>query len=231
MSNILDLQKVLGIKFNNQDLLREALTHRSFLNEKKSKGICHNERLEFLGDAVLELSVTKFLFDEFKHKAEGELTSLRASLVNSRMLFKVADKIKLNFYIKLSKGEAKDSGKGREFILANAMEALIGAIYVDQGYGIADSFVRKYICSNIHNILKKKLWRDSKSMFQEKAQEKESITPVYKILKEKGPDHKKHFVVGAYLNGELVATGEGLSRREAEREAAGNALTSKGWSE
>ncbi|MCF7835548.1 MAG: ribonuclease III [Candidatus Marinimicrobia bacterium] len=224
-----ELEKEIGINFKNLELLQEALTHRSFLNEKKSKEVSHNERLEFLGDAVLELSVTTFLFDKFSKKPEGELTSLRASLVNSQILFEVADKLNLNSFIKVSKGEAKDSGKGRRFILANAMEALIGAIYLDQGYKVADTFIRENICSNIGNILNNKLWQDPKSVFQEKAQEKEAITPVYKIIEEKGPDHEKHFVMGAYLGSTLVAKGEGYSKQEAERMAAENALVKKKW--
>ncbi|MBU1091751.1 ribonuclease III [Patescibacteria group bacterium] len=227
--DLVELERVIDVKFGDINLLQEALTHRSFLNEKRAGDTHHNERLEFLGDAVLELAVTRFLFDEFPEKTEGDLTSLRASLVNSNMLFQVADKLKLHLYIRLSKGEAKDSGKGRHFILANAMEALIGAIYLDRGYETSDTFVRKHICSNMGNILKKKLWQDSKSVFQEKAQEKDGITPVYKVVEESGPDHEKYFVVGAYLGNELVAKGEGLSKQEAERAAAEKALSNKKW--
>jgi len=226
------LEKFLEINFKNKDLLKEALTHRSFLNESSRETGSHNERLEFLGDAVLELVVTNLLFNEFPYKNEGELTSLRAALVNSKMLFEVAEGIKLYDYLRLSKGEAKDFfGKGRQFILANAFEALVGAIYVDLGYGEAEKFIKKYICSNLNQIVEQKLWRDPKSLFQEKAQDITGITPVYGVLKESGPDHKKFFVSGVYLDEEIVAQGEGYSKQESEAKAAENALKVKGWEE
>ncbi len=230
MDSLKELEKKIGIKFSNKDLLQEALTHRSFLNEMKG-GVRHNERLEFLGDAVLELSVTRFLFSKFDKKNEGDLTSLRAALVNSKMLFEVGDKLKIYDFLRLSKGEARDSGKAKSFILANAMEALIGAVYLDQGYEVADDFIIKNICSNVDTVLEKKLWRDAKSLFQEKSQEEMSTTPVYKVVKETGPDHKKHFVIGVYLGSELIAEGEGFSKQEAQMKAAENALKEKGWEE
>lgn len=231
MTGFISLEKKLKIKFKNQKLLEEALTHRSFLNERPSSGSNHNERLEFLGDAILELSVTEFLFDKFPEKPEGRLTSLRAALVNSNILYEVAQKIELGDYLRLSKGEAKENGKGRQFILANALEALIGAIYLDQGKKVSDNFIRLHVCSNIQEVLDNKLWRDAKSLFQEKAQEKLSITPTYEVLKETGPDHKKHFEVGVYLEDEMVAAGQGFSKQEAQRDAAEKALSAKSWEE
>lgn len=229
MKDFTELEKKLGIQFKNKDLLREALTHRSFLNEKGKEGTEHNERLEFLGDAVLELSITKFLFSKFFDKNEGELTALRAALVNSRMLFEVSGDLKLEDYLRLSKGEAKDSGKGRNFILANTVESLIGAIYLDQGFEKADEFIIKYFGSKTQDVLDQKLWRDSKSLFQEKAQEQVGITPTYEVLEESGPDHKKHFVIGVYLEEEMVAKGDGYSKQEAQMKASENALKEKGW--
>ncbi len=230
-NTIIELQEKLGIKFKDIDLLEEALTHRSFLNEKEGAGLSHNERLEFLGDAVLELSVTGFLFSKFSQKPEGELTSLRAALVNSSMLFEVADRLKLGDFIRLSRGEAKDTGKGRQYILANAVEAIIGAIYLDQGYDKANDFILEYFCSNLDKVLEKKLWRDAKSLFQEKAQEIVGVTPNYEVVEESGPDHKKHFIIGVYLNGEMIAKGEGYSKQEAQMKSAEKALEKKGWDE
>jgi len=229
MNKLTEFEKEIGIKFNNIELLVEALTHRSYLNENSSKNINHNERLEFLGDAVLELSVTRFLFNKFPEKTEGDLTALRAALVNSQMLLNTASKLKLNRHVKLSKGEEKDSGKGKQYIMANSLEALIGAIYLDQGYDVSDEFIKKHICTNIQHILDEKLWCDAKSLFQEKAQESVGITPTYKVLEESGPDHKKHFVIGVFLGEEMIATGEGFSKQEAQRDAAENALKKKGW--
>lgn len=224
-----EIEKKLGIKFKNGDLLREAFTHRSFLNEKGRKGVEHNERLEFLGDAVLEIGVTEFLFREFPDKPEGELTALRAALVNAGMLFEVAKELGLEDYLLLSRGEEKENGKGKQFIMANSVEALIGAIYLDQGYEVSCDFIKKYVCSNLQTVLDNKLWQDAKSLFQEKAQEVAGFTPTYEVVKESGPDHKKHFTVGVYLNGEMIAEGDGFSKQDAQREAAENALKKKGW--
>ncbi len=229
MKDFKELEKILNIKFKNLGLLKEAFTHRSFLNENVKEKISNNERLEFLGDAVLELVVTEFLFSKYPGKDEGDLTSFRAALVNANMLFEVAKSLKLEGFLRVSKGEAKDSGKGKNFILANAVEALIGAIYLDQGYKAASEFVKKNICLNIEDILEKKSWRDAKSLFQEKAQEVEGITPVYQVISESGPDHQRHFVIGVYLGEELIATGEGLSKQEAQMQAAENALKKKKW--
>lgn len=231
MKDFSKLEQIIGVKFKNPELLEEAFTHRSFLNENAKEKFGNNERLEFLGDAVLELAVTEFLFKKYPHKDEGDLTSFRAALVNANMLFEIAEGLKFGDFLRVSKGEAKDSGKGKHFILANAVEALIGAIYLDQGYKAASEFVREKICPNIEGILEKKSWRDAKSLFQEKAQEIEGVTPNYQVISESGPDHLRHFVIGVYLAEKLIATGEGLSKQEAQMQAAENALKKKKWEE
>ncbi len=222
-------EKSAGITFKNKELLRRAFTHRSYLNENRGSESSHNERLEFLGDAVLELMVTEYLYEKYPDSNEGDLTAYRASLVNAITLSEAAQKINVNDFLLLSKGEAKDTGKARQYILANTMEAIIGAIYLDQGYDGSKYFVSNNIFHLIDKIIEDKSWIDAKSKFQEKAQEKESVTPLYKSLREEGPDHDKHFTVGVYLDKELVAEGTGKSKQEAEQEAARKALEVQGW--
>lgn len=226
-----DLSKVekrIKVSFNNIDLLRQALVHRSYLNEHKSFPLDHNERLEFLGDAVLELVVTENLYNNYENP-EGELTNWRASLVNSKMLALVSKELKLEKFLYLSKGEQKDKGKARQYILANSVEALIGSIYLDQGWDVSKIFIERIILSKLPNILKKKLYIDPKSRFQEVAQEKERVTPNYRVLNEKGPDHNKIFEVGVFLGQELIAKGKGSSKQEAQEAAAKKGLKVKGW--
>ncbi len=218
------LEKTIGYKFTNKDLLKEALTHRSYINENPKWGIDDNERLEFLGDAVLELSVTEELYKRFPERKEGPMTSYRAALVNYVMLGKIATEIGLEKFVMLSKGEARDSGKAREVILANAMESLIGAIYLDGGQDAARAFVGKFILEHLDEVLKAGSYRDSKSTLQEKAQEKMKVTPVYKVLSQTGPDHAKIFNVGVYFGDKLIAKGDGSSKQEAEEAAAKEAL-------
>lgn len=229
--NFESLAEHIGVTFNDLSLLRTACTHRSYLNENRGAGLEHNERLEFLGDAVLELVVTSFLFRKYPTKAEGELTAYRSAIVNTVSLTKVAEHIGLNGYMLLSKGEAKDTGRARSIILANAVEALIGAIYLDRGYNAAANFISEQILNviDIDEIVKKKLWLDAKSRFQERAQEKAGITPSYRTLKEVGPDHDKQFTLGVFLGDVQVATGSGPSKQEAEQKAAERALEAKGW--
>ena len=227
--NYAKLEKIIGIKFKNREILKEALTHRSYLNEKPKQKIKHNERLEFLGDAVLELIVTEYLYKKYPLTAEGELTNFRAALVKAPTLFQVASDLGLNSFLFLSRGEEKDLGKARQYILANAMEALIGAIYLDRGYDATRSFIEKFILLPLVEDFKTKGLRDAKSLFQEKAQEMEVITPVYKILSEWGPDHNKHFIAGVYLGDKLIAEGEGASKQEAHQSAAESALKKKKW--
>ncbi|MBI5421456.1 MAG: ribonuclease III [Parcubacteria group bacterium] len=222
-------EKKLNIVFKNKDLLTEALTHRSYLNEHSSWRLPHNERLEFLGDAVLELVVTKFLFSKFPERPEGELTSLRAALVNTDALAEVAQGLELDRFILLSRGEMANAGKSKKNILADALEALIGGIYLDQQYEVAEVFIERHIISALESILTTQKYRDPKSVFQEQAQARVSITPVYQVVNEWGPDHDKRFLVGVYLKEELIATGEGASKQEAETNAARQGLVVKNW--
>lgn len=219
----------VGVQFNDLDLLRQAFTHRSYLNEHRSVKHGHNERLEFLGDAVLELISTHFLYEKYPNKPEGELTAFRASLVNAVTCAEVAHDVGLNDYLLLSRGEAKDTGRARDVLLANAFEALVGAIYLDQGYDAARAFIEKHLFPKLDTIVKKKLWQDPKSTLQEKVQEAEGVTPHYQVLRESGPDHDKHFVVGVYMKSTQLAEGSGKSKQEAEAAAARAALDSKGW--
>ena len=219
---------LLGLQFANSDLFQEALTHRSYLNEHKDAR-AHNERLEFLGDAVLELAVTHFLFTKYPNKPEGELTAFRAALVNTVSLAESADLIGLNDMLFLSRGESKDTGRARQIILANAFEALIGAIYLDQGYAAAESFIARHLYPKIDGVVQTRAWQDAKSKFQERAQDVRGTTPAYRTLKEEGPDHGKHFTVGVFVGEELIARGEGKSKQEAEQDAATAALSATGW--
>jgi ribonuclease-3 len=223
--------KKMGVSFKDIGLLKTACTHRSYLNENKSAGLEHNERLEFLGDAVLELVITFFLYKKYPHKNEGELTSFRAALVNTVSLSRVAEELEVNEYLLLSRGEEKDKGRARGIIMADTVEAIIGAVYIDQGYAAAANFVSTHLLEviDIDEIVSKKLWLDAKSRFQEKAQEVASLTPMYKTMKETGPDHNKMFTLGVFLGDVQVATGSGPSKQEAEQKAAEKALEVKGW--
>ncbi len=220
----------LGIKFKDRELLKQAVVHRSYLNEHPDFNLNHNERLEFLGDAVLEIVVTEYLFNHFSETPEGELTNWRASLVNSKMLALVAQEIELENYLYLSKGESKDkNSKARQYILANAVEALIGAIYLDQGIRAAKKFIKENMIAKLDYILANQLYLDPKSKFQEKSQEEYGVTPQYKVLSEAGPDHDKTFEIGLYLEQELVAKGKGSSKQEAQIKAAEKGIKKKGW--
>lgn len=220
----------LGLSFNNLDLLIEALTHRSYLNEHREYTGSHNERLEFLGDAVLELAVTNFLFKKFPATPEGELTSYRAALVNTVSLAATAQELGINDFLLLSKGESKDTGRAREVIRADALEAIIGAIYLDSGYANAESFIAKNLYGKIDEVISKRSYQDAKSRFQEIAQEKKGTTPAYETLSEIGPDHNKRFTVGVFISAEEIARGEGQSKQEAEQSAAEAGLKAMKWS-
>lgn len=226
--DVADFAKTCGISVNNKDFFVEAMTHRSFLNENRDMKRNHNERLEFLGDAVLELFVTEHLFKNYDNP-EGELTAFRASLVNGEMLATVAHEIGIEKYLMMSKGEAKDTGRARNYLLANAMESIIGAIHLDQGYAAAGAFIDRFIISHLEEVLEKKLYVDPKSYFQEKAQELENITPHYEVVSEEGPDHDREFVVGIFLGKEKIAEGKGVSKQDAQRDAARKALEAKKW--
>ncbi len=223
------LEEKIGIKFKNFEYLVQAFVHRSYLNEHQDFPLSQNERLEFLGDAVVELIVTEYLFDEFANP-EGELTNWRAALVNAKILSSIAYEIGAEPFLFLSHGESKDAGtKARDYIMANLFEALVGAIYLDQGYETATKFLQKWVLPKLPYILENGLYLDPKSRFQESAQEMVGITPTYKVLNEQGPDHAKNFTIGVYLDKELVAEGNGTSKQEAQTEAAEMALKIKAW--
>ena len=229
MKDFSPLEKKLNIKFKNKDLLTQAFIHRSYLNENPKFYLGQNERLEFLGDAVLELVVTEYLYQKYPKKPEGELTNWRAALVNAKMLSISAKELGFNDFLLLSKGEAKELGKARQYILANTFESFVGSLYLDQGYNACLKFIKKHLIKKLPHIIKEKLFKDAKSLFQEEAQERVGITPIYRVLEEWGPDHAKHFIIGVFLKDEVAAKGEGFSKQEAEEEAAKNALETKKW--
>jgi len=224
------LEKTIGVQFKNQDLLKQALVHRSYLNENPDFALGHNERLEFLGDAVLELVVTEYLYGHYDNP-EGDLTNWRSSIVNSRKLAEIAKRLGFEQYLYLSRGEAKDTGRAREYILGNAFEAVVGAIYLDQGFEPAKTFINRELTVELAHIIEQKLYLDPKSKLQERAQEELHVTPQYKVMESTGPDHDKRFTVGVYLGGELAGTGAGSSKQAAQLDAALAALTARGWQE
>lgn len=219
----------IGYVFKNKKLIEQAFTHRSYLNENREAGREHNERLEFLGDAVLELVVTEFLFAKYPEKPEGELTAYRAALVNTVSISEAATRLGMNEFLLLSRGESRDTGRARQIILANAFEAVIGAVYLDAGYDAAKEFIAAQLFHKTEMIVASRLWQDAKSRLQEIAQEKVGTTPSYQVIDQSGPDHDKRFVVGAFIGQEKVALGEGRSKQEAEQAAAEKALAAKGW--
>lgn len=218
-----------NIIFNDKKLLEQAFIHRSYINENTGSKLSHNERLEFLGDAVLELIVTDYLYNKYPDRDEGDLTAYRSSLVNAVIIGEVALSLGMNEYLLLSKGEAKDIGKARGYILANTYEAYVGAVYLDRGYDVARDFIAKTLFNKIDKIVAKKLWRDPKSLVQEKSQEYLNVTPSYKVISESGPDHDKHFTIGIFFADDLIAEGKGKSKQEAEQDAAHKALEIKEW--
>ncbi|MAG29175.1 ribonuclease III [bacterium] len=229
MKDFTPLEEKIDIKFKKAELLQQALVHRSYLNENPNFELDHNERLEFLGDAVLELVVTEHLYNNYPNP-EGELTNWRAALVNATTLAATAKEMELEDFLYLSRGESKDGNtKARNYILANAMEAVIGSVYLDQGYEVSEKFIGKWILSKLPNILKHELYRDAKTAFQEAAQEKLGTTPTYHVVSEEGPDHNKEFTIEIKLGNEVIAEGTGTSKQEAETDAARAGLEAKGW--
>lgn len=220
------LEEKIGIAFKDKDLLKQAFVHRSYLNENPNFSLSHNERLEFLGDAVLELVVTEYLFQNYPNP-EGELTNWRSALVKGETLSDIANNLNFNGYLYLSRGEAKGNGRARQLILANTFEALIGAIYLGQGEEVAKRFIEREVIVRLPEILKKEMHIDPKSKFQEIAQEKTGITPVYRVLREEGPDHDKRFTVGVFIEDKKMGEGTGPSKQAAEIQAAEQALTKK----
>jgi ribonuclease-3 len=227
--NIESAEKKIGFSFNDKALLMRAFTHRSYLNENKSLELEHNERLEFLGDAVLELVTTTFLFEKYPKRHEGDLTSFRASLVNTNTLAETSEKLGFNDLLLLSKGEAKDTGRARQYILADVFEAVVGALYLDLGYQAAQKFIGQNIFQLIEEIVKDGSWIDAKSLFQEKSQEKFGLTPRYETVGEEGPDHNKQFMVVVKLSKGVEGKGKGNSKQDAEQEAAMEALKKHKW--
>lgn len=229
MPNFSEFEERIGYVFRKRELLEMAFTHRSYLNENRELKREHNERLEFLGDAVLELAVTEFLYAKYPDNPEGDLTAYRAALVNTQSISDAATKLGMNDYLLLSRGEAKDTGRARQIILANAFEALIGAIYLDSGYEPAQKFIDAQLFHKTDDVVAKRLWQDAKSRLQEIAQGSVGITPTYELLSQSGPDHDRSFVVAARIGGERIAEGVGPSKQEAEQDAAQKALAAKGW--
>lgn len=227
--NLAKLEKIIRVVFNDKKHLLTAITHRSYLNEHREAKQEHNERYEFLGDAILELVVTDFLFHKYPEKPEGDLTSIRAALVNTVSLSEVASNMQINDFLLLSKGEERDTGRARQYILANTFESITGAIYLDQGYDVAKEFVGSHLFDKTETIVAKKLWQDAKSRFQELAQEHTSITPNYETLAQTGPDHDRVFTVGVFLGKEKIAEGKGRSKQEAEQGAAEAGIVNKQW--
>lgn len=221
-----DLQERLGVKFRNPDLLQQAVTHRSYLNEHRNFQLPHNERLEFLGDAVLELVVTDHLYRTYD-KPEGDLTSWRSALVRGEQLAVIAEGLGIGQALVMSRGEEKSGGRAREALLANAFEAVVGALYLDQGYESASKFLHRLLVPLLPDIIANNLDRDAKSQLQELAQERRGVTPRYKVSASTGPDHAKRFTVAVFVDGEKLAEGGGLSKQAAEQAAAQAALASK----
>ncbi|RLC37370.1 ribonuclease III [candidate division Kazan bacterium] len=217
------LEKTIGVKFKDKKLYEQAFTHRSYLNEN-SEVNAHNERLEFLGDAVIELAVTDFLYKKYPNKPEGELTALRAALVRRHTLGEIGQKLGFNDYLRMSKGESGNTAKARAIILSNAVEAFVGALYLDQDIKTTTDFINKFINPRIKDIVRSAYHIDAKSHFQEIIQERDGITPHYKVEKSFGPDHNRTFEVGVYVGEKLVAKAEGSSKHEAETNAASKAL-------
>lgn len=229
MNRYKELEEKIEIEFKDKDLLNAVFIHKSYINEHTDEGLEHNERLEFLGDAVLELASTEDLYYGFPSEEEGVLTTWRSALVKGMNLAKIAKELNLGAYLYLSKGEEKSQGRHKDYILANTLEALIGAIYLDKNFEVAKKFITKFILTNLGKILEEGLHEDPKSKLQERSQSELNVTPHYEVLRDFGPDHQKMFEVGAYIGDELIGKGEGSSKQKAEEKAAEQALENKRW--
>ena len=217
------MEAILQTKINNPDLYLSAFTHRSYLNENRGFHLPHNERLEFLGDAVLELCATEYLYKNYSHP-EGELTNFRSALVNYKMLSLIASRLGFEKFLFMSRGEAKDTGRARQVILANCIEAVIGAMYLDGGYQACTNFIGREVLVELENIIEDGKYMDPKSRLQELVQDKSGVTPHYGVISETGPDHNKSFVVAAFVGTNEVGRGTGPSKQEAEISAAEDSL-------
>lgn len=222
-------EQKLNIEFQNKSLLQQAFIHRSYINEHKGTDLEHNERLEFLGDAVLELVVTDFLFEKYPDVAEGRLTAYRSALVRTESISAAARAMGMNDLLMLSKGESRDEGKARDYILANTFESFVGAVYLDRGYDAARSIIKDALFDTIEEIIAEGSWRDAKSYVQEKAQEIYAETPRYELVSSEGPDHDKNFVMAIYFGDKEIAEGAGNSKQKAQQDAAQKAIQSEGW--
>ncbi len=229
MKDFTPFEQSLGIVFADKSLIQRAFTHRSFINENPRSGLEHNERFEFLGDAVIELIVTDYLFRSYPTHNEGELTAYRSALVNAIIMGEAATELNMNEYLLLSKGETKDTGRARQTILANTYESFVGALYLDQGYDSCKTFIMNSLVPRLEGIIKSKSWKDAKSQVQEEAQERLGLTPSYKVVGESGPDHDKYFTIGIFFGDQKIAEGKGKSKQEAQQTAALAALEKKGW--
>jgi ribonuclease III len=224
MGNRDEIEKKLGIEFKNPKLLKTALTHRSYLNENRGKGLKNNERLEFLGDAVLELIISAELFKKYPKKPEGELTAIRSAIVRTESLAEESRRLGIGEDILMSKGERDSGGDDKDFILANTYEALLGAMYLDQGLEVCEKFVKKTAMKKLKRVISQELFIDPKTKVQELIQAKYKLTPTYILLKEDGPDHDKTFTVGIKVGNKVMTEGNGLSKQKAEEEAAQKAI-------
>ncbi len=229
MKDFTPFEQSIGITFTDKDILTHAFIHRSYINENPKSGFEHNERLEFLGDAVIELVVTDYLYRTYPGSHEGDLTAYRSALVNAVIMGEVAAELHMNDYLLLSKGEQKDTGRARQTILANTYESFVGALYLDQGYAVCDQFVTRTLLVRLPDIIKNKSWKDAKSLIQEEAQERLGVTPSYRVVAETGPDHDKYFTIGIFFGDKKIAEGKGRSKQEGEQKAATAALETKGW--
>lgn len=224
MDDLLSFLNTLNIECKNPKYFEEAFTHRSYINERKSDLLAHNERIEFLGDAVLELIVTEYLFNTYPQRPEGELTSFRAAIVKTDSLASEAKKLGFGKHLRMSKGEEATGGKEKDYLLANTFEALLGAIYLDQGYEIAKEFINSHLLYKVEEIVTDRLDIDSKTKFQEIAQELFKFTPIYTVISEEGPDHDKVFTMAVMVGNKEYGRGKGSSKQRAEEMAATEGL-------
>ncbi len=220
MINKKEVEKKLGVTFKDATLLKNALVHRSYLNENRSKGLENNERLEFLGDAVLELIISAELFVKYPNKTEGELTSIRSAIVRTESLAQESRRLEIAEDILMSKGERDSGGQDKDFILANTYEAILGAMYLDLGIKECQKFVKRTALKKLPRVISEELFIDPKTKIQELVQAKYKVTPVYKVIKEHGPDHDKSFTVALKVGSKIMAKGSGLSKQKAEEQAA-----------